>query len=71
MLNSENFIIIHANIIYSRRLIAVKGQWQFLGIALKDVVEYIKDAINSSYEDDSVPVFTRKSITGMYNDRFI
>ena len=40
-------------------------------MALKDVVEYIRDAITITYEDKSIPVFTQKSITDMYNDRLI
>ena len=40
-------------------------------MALKDVVEYIRDAIAITYEDKSIPVFTQKSITDMYNDRLI
>ena len=40
-------------------------------MALKDVVEYIKDAITISYQDDSAPVFTQKSIKDMYNNRVI
>ena len=38
---------------------------------MKDVVEYIKVVIIINYEDDSVPVFTQKSITDMYDNRFI
>ena len=41
---------------------------QFLGMALKDVVECIKDAIAISYEDDCAPVSTQKSIKDMYNN---
>ena len=41
------------------------------GMALKDVVEYIRNAIAITYEDNSIPVFTQKSITDMYNDRLI
>ena len=40
-------------------------------MALKDVVEYIRDAIAITYEDNSTPVFTQKSITDIYNDRLI
>lgn len=40
---------------------------------MKDAVEYIKDATTSSYEDDSVPVFTQKINNRhvLYNDRLI
>ena len=40
-------------------------------MALKVVVEYIRDAIAITYQDNSIPVFTQKSITDMYNDRLI
>ena len=38
---------------------------------MKDAVEYIKDAIPISFEDDSAPVSTQKSIKDMYNNRVI
>ena len=41
------------------------------GIALKDVVEYIRDAIAITYKNNSVPVFIQKSITDVFNDRLI
>ena len=40
-------------------------------MALKDVVEYIRDAIAITYENKSIPVFTEKSITYLYNDRLM
>ena len=40
-------------------------------MTLKDIVEYIRDAIAITYEDNSIPVFTKKSITDMYNNRLI
>ena len=40
-------------------------------MTLKDVVEYIRDAIAITYEDNSIPAFTQKSITDLYNDRLI
>ena len=40
-------------------------------MTLKDVVEYIRDAIAITYENNSIPVFIQKSITDMYNDRLI
>ena len=42
-----------------------------LGISLKDVVEYIKKAVDITYEGNSIPVFTQKSVTEMYNERLI
>ena len=32
-------------------------------MALKDAVEYIRDAIAINYEDNNIPVFTQKLIT--------
>ena len=40
-------------------------------MTLKDVVEYIRDAIAITYENKSIPVFTEKSITDLYNDRLM
>ena len=37
-------------------------------MALKDVAEYIRDAITVTYKDNTIPVFTQKSITDMYID---
>ena len=42
-----------------------------LGMALKDVVEYIRDAIAIIYVDNSIPVFTQKPVTDMNNDRLL
>ena len=42
-----------------------------LDMTLKDVVEYIRDAIAITYENKSIPVFTEKSITDLYNDRLM
>ena len=35
--------------------------------ALKDVVNYIKDQIDTCIEVDSTPVFTQKAMSDMYN----
>ena len=43
----------------------------FSGVALKDVVKFIRDAIATAYEDNTISAFTQKSITDMYNDRLI
>ena len=40
-------------------------------MAVKDVVEYIRDAVAITYEENSIPVFTQKSITDMCSDRLI
>ena len=42
-----------------------------LDMALKDVAEYIRDAIAITYENKSIPVFTEKSITYLYNNRLM
>ena len=36
---------------------------------MKYVVEYIRDAIAITYKENSIPVFTKKSIADIYNDR--
>ena len=40
-------------------------------LALSDVVEYIQDTIALSYDDNTVPVFTQKSLTDFYKSRII
>ena len=41
------------------------------GVALSEVVEWIKDNITSSYENSIVPVFQQKDIVEMYNNQLI
>ena len=35
------------------------------------MVEYIRKAVEITYEGNSMPVFTQKSVTEMYNERLI
>ena len=41
------------------------------GVALSEVVEWIKDSMTSSYKNNIVPVFQQKDIVEMYNNQLI
>ena len=50
-------------IITNTSQVSYKNYNLILVMALKDAVEYIRDAIAINYEDNSIPVFTQKLIT--------
>ena len=48
---------------YNCKLVSHRNYNLLLGISLKDVVEYIRKAVDITYEGNGIPVFIQKSVT--------